>query len=141
LAKNFTKEYYERQKIKSNVIIPKNHTVIDNTSVTTVYCTKNYGIMPHKDKDLGLVYALWLLEHSSECDKHSSECLTGWMFYFYEYKIAVKLKDKTFILWDSNKYHGTVPGVPKNSKCKAKQWGVAMQIQGKFVHACMKHNE
>jgi len=122
--------------------IPLLNPNLDNSSITTVYCSQQYGIALHKDNDHGLAFALWLLEHSERCHTKSRKCLEGWYFIFWDDKIAVPLQDCTFITWDTDEYHGTIPGQPKNKgECPAIQWAVAMQNQGKFIHACKKFNK
>jgi len=82
IAKTFNESYFKRTLVKKNLNIPLLNPNLDNSSITTVYCSQQYGIALHKDNDHGLAFALWLLEHSERCHTKSRKCLEGWYFIF-----------------------------------------------------------
>jgi len=140
IAKTFFKSYQERIFAKQLSKVPQLDHNLDKSSVTTMYCSHQYGVAMHRDNDSGMAFGLWLLQHTRQCKTNSRKCLRGWYFVFWESKVAVYLQDCTFIAWDTKYLHGTIPGQASNSQCSAEQWAVAMQNQGKFIRACDKHN-
>jgi len=93
----------------------------------------DYCCACHKDKDIGFALGCWLVAHGSRCcckDGH----IDGWYFYFPELKLAVKLRDGVFIMWDSLHFgHATVYPEGRGQKGQCVALCAVTQIQEQYA--------